>query len=81
MTGLEMEIPLFDLIVYEVQVDPIPVLSKVLGLDKERAVKYALQIDLRGSAVVATEPKEHAEFHLQELTNAGLTCEIKKHLA
>lgn len=54
------------------------VLQRVFGFQRERAEQLMLQVHHEGRAVVAREPREHAELHVAQLHGYGLQASLER---
>jgi ATP-dependent Clp protease adaptor protein ClpS len=75
--------PLWDVLVWN---DPVNLMTyvvfvfqRVFGYNRELATKLMLEVHNAGKSLVATEPREKAEFHLSQLHGYGLQATIRKH--
>lgn len=75
--------PLWDVLVWN---DPVNLMTyvvfvfqRVFGYNRELATKLMLEVHHQGKSLVATEPREKAEFHLSQLHGYGLQATIRKH--
>ena len=72
----------WDVIVWD---DPVNLMTyvvyvfrRVFGYDEPVARKLMLEVHQRGKALVASEPREMAEFHVQQLHGYGLQATMQR---
>jgi ATP-dependent Clp protease adaptor protein ClpS len=75
--------PLWDVIVWN---DPVNLMTyvvfvfqRVFGFNRAVATKLMMEVHKDGKSLVATEPRERAEFHVHQLHGYGLQATIRKH--
>jgi ATP-dependent Clp protease adaptor protein ClpS len=75
--------PLWDVLVWN---DPVNLMTyvvfvfqRVFGYNRELATKLMLEVHHQGKSLVATEPREKAEWHLSQLHGYGLQATMRKH--
>jgi ATP-dependent Clp protease adaptor protein ClpS len=54
------------------------VLKKLFGYDEETATRLMMQVHNEGKAVVASEPRERAEHHVNRLHAHGLQATLSR---
>ncbi len=54
------------------------VLRRIFGYSEPKARKLMLEVHNHGKALVATEPREKAEFHVQQLHGHGLQATMQR---
>ncbi len=65
--------------------DPVNLMSyvvfvfmRVLAFTKEKATKHMMEVHQQGKSVVATETRERAELHHQQIQSQGLKVTIEQ---
>ena len=65
--------------------DPVNLMSyvvfvfmRVLAFTKEKATKHMMEVHQQGKSVVATETRERAELHHQQIQSHGLKVTIEQ---
>lgn len=54
------------------------VLQRVFGYPRELANKLMLEVHHQGKSLVASEPREQAELHMQQLHQYGLRATLQR---
>ncbi|MDF3129797.1 ATP-dependent Clp protease adapter ClpS [Kiritimatiellaeota bacterium B1221] len=80
-TRVDLDIP-WNIVVWD---DPVNlmsyvvyVLEKVFSYNRSLATKLMLEVHNQGKSLVATEEREQAELHLQQLHSYGLQATLRR---